>query len=288
MAQGLIASLGYVGVEATDIAGWARLLRDICGAEVSEPDAQGVTRCRIDDYAWRIAIHPGAAEDMIYAGWECPTPEAFKAAVEGVSKAGVEIVSASPEEAKQRGVMALARFEIGSLPMELYVGPTILRHVPVRHGRPLSGFKTGPFGLGHIVVQTPEPEKVVALFRDVFGFKITDYVWDITFMRCNGRHHSIAVEPARPNAKRLAHFMLETLSVNDIGRGWDLVRKTQTPFFKNIGRHINDRMISFYVKTPSDFEVEYGADAIEVNDATWSVSRYDVPSDWGHKRQEQM
>ena len=50
-----------------------------------------------------------------------------------------------------------------------------------------------------------------------------------------------------------------------------------------LGRHTNDRMTSFYVRTPSGFEIEYGTGGLLVDDATWVVRPYDAGSVWGHK-----
>jgi hypothetical protein len=39
----------------------------------------------------------------------------------------------------------------------------------------------------------------------------------------------------------------------------------------NLGKHTNDHMVSFYLRTPSGFNVEYGWGAREMDDATWQV-----------------
>src|SRR5205807_222696 len=49
-----------------------------------------------------------------------------------------------------------------------------------------------------------------------------------------------------------------------------------------LGRHPNDRMVSFYVRSPSGFEIEYGWGALEVGE-DWTVTQYDAVSVWGHK-----
>jgi hypothetical protein len=55
------------------------------------------------------------------------------------------------------------------------------------------------------------------------------------------------------------------------------------PLAMGLGRHPNDLMTSFYVRTPSGFEIEYGTGGRVVNDETWVVGEYDVQSLWGHK-----
>jgi hypothetical protein len=51
-----------------------------------------------------------------------------------------------------------------------------------------------------------------------------------------------------------------------------------------IGRHPNDRMLSFYAMTPSGTNVEFGTDGLEIrDDSRWEVKTYDAISAWGHK-----
>jgi hypothetical protein len=45
----------------------------------------------------------------------------------------------------------------------------------------------------------------------------------------------------------------------------------------------NDHMVSFYLRTPSGFNVEYGWGAREVDDATWQVQVHTAGSIWGHQ-----
>ena len=50
-----------------------------------------------------------------------------------------------------------------------------------------------------------------------------------------------------------------------------------------IGRHPNDRMLSFYVLTPAGFDIEYGWGGREI-EGDWQVEEYDRISLWGHER----
>jgi len=42
-------------------------------------------------------------------------------------------------------------------------------------------------------------------------------------------------------------------------------------------------MVSFYLRTPSGFNVEYGWGAREVDDSTWQVQVHTAGSIWGHQ-----
>jgi hypothetical protein len=43
-------------------------------------------------------------------------------------------------------------------------------------------------------------------------------------------------------------------------------------------------MTSFYMRTPSGFDVEYGWGGREVDDAVWQVETLHSTSIWGHQR----
>ncbi len=53
---------------------------------------------------------------------------------------------------------------------------------------------------------------------------------------------------------------------------------------RGVGRHPNDRELSFYVMTPSGFELEIGWDALTVEESSWEAGRsYPNMSTWGHE-----
>ena len=64
---------------------------------------------------------------------------------------------------------------------------------------------------------------------------------------------------------------------------YDMCQDLEVPIVRGLGRHTNDHMTSFYMKTPSGFDVEYGWGAREVDDATWQVQRHEKGSIWGHR-----
>lgn len=56
------------------------------------------------------------------------------------------------------------------------------------------------------------------------------------------------------------------------------------PLYMALGKHPNDKMISFYANTPSHFAVEFGCGGVEIHDDDhWPVRTYDALSEWGHK-----
>jgi len=150
---------------------------------------------------------------------------------------------------------------------------------------PTGGFRTGPLGVGHMVLTVPRIDDVLPFYRDVLGMKMSDYAkapFHAVFMHVNARHHSLALLEA--DAVGLHHLMIEVVSIDDLGRAYDaaiergVVRVT-------LGRHTNDHMMSFYASSPSGFMVEVGWGGRSIDDATWKVEEMvHGPSIWGHER----
>jgi hypothetical protein len=68
-----------------------------------------------------------------------------------------------------------------------------------------------------------------------------------------------------------------------VGQGYDIALGEKERIVATLGRHPNDLVTSFYMRTPSDILVEYGWGGVEVDDATWQPSEMTtVASYWGH------
>ena len=77
--------------------------------------------------------------------------------------------------------------------------------------------------------------------------------------------------------------MLEVEQFTDVGRALDIVNDKKLTLAMSLGRHTNDMMTSFYVRTPSGFEIGYGTGGLLVDEENWEVETYDAMSFWGHR-----
>jgi 2,3-dihydroxybiphenyl 1,2-dioxygenase len=161
------------------------------------------------------------------------------------------------------------------------------RGAPFTPGRPMSGFVTGEQGLGHVVLIVPDLAAGEAFFGDVLGFRLSDSVESgvsLRFFHCAGhasRHHTVALASV-PGMVGLHHLMLEVTSLDDVGTALDIVNERAMRLAMTLGRHTNDLMTSFYVRTPSGFEIEYGTGGLLVDDDSWEVGLHTAQSIWGH------
>jgi len=160
---------------------------------------------------------------------------------------------------------------------------------PFKPGRSISGFRTGPLGLGHVVLNVDTKDtidRLMAFYRGTLGFRLTDYYdhpFVARFLHLNPRHHSLAFIQTGKNA--VHHIMMELFSFDDVGQGYDLALGEKGRVSVTLGRHTSDFITSFYSFTPSGFMVEYGWGARSIDVDTWQASeRKEGPSMWGHDR----
>ncbi len=151
-----------------------------------------------------------------------------------------------------------------------------------------AGFVAGELGLGHVVIAARNQEETRAFYCDLLGFRVSDrivadihgYHADMLFLHTNRRHHSVAF--GERQEKNVHHFMLEVRSMDDVGLAMDRALRAGARIVHTLGRHPNDRMFSFYARTPSGFHFEVGWGGREVDDATWEPAIHDRVSEWGH------
>ena len=278
-----VTQLGYVGIGAKDIEQWEHYATESLGLQSNGRESDGSLLLRMDEYEYRIAVHPDNRDDISYVGWQVTNEQGLVDMEVQLRNAGVEVSLGTPEEARARRVEGLIKFEDpNEIPTEVYFGPPISFDSPFNSPRPVSGFVTGDQGLGHVVLHVDDLEKSIRFYRDVLGMRISDFIRNLAFFHCNPRHHSLAIIDAK-SPKRLNHFMLQVNSINEVGATYDLVQDQGIEITRGLGRHTNDHMTSFYMKTPSGFNVEYGWGARTVDDATWQVQRHEKGSIWGHR-----
>ncbi len=287
-----VSSLGYLGFEVSRLDAWERFAADALGLEVVDAAGGGLA-LRLDDYRQRIVLHEGAADDLAYVGWEVAAGETLGTLRGRLETSGVALREATSDEVAARRVEGLVRLaDPNGVPVELFHGPEIAPE-PFRAALVPSGFNTGEEGLGHVFVAARDVAASQHFYCDLLGLRLSDYIeteiggrpFRATFLHANPRHHSISF--ANGNfSKRVDHFMLEVGDIDDVGAAYDRCRDLGVPITRTLGRHPNDRMLSFYGLTPSGFAFELGCGGRKVDDATWTVGTYDRISDWGHRREK--
>jgi 3,4-dihydroxy-9,10-secoandrosta-1,3,5(10)-triene-9,17-dione 4,5-dioxygenase len=291
--MGEVTAFGYLGVTAPDLNEWQSFATDVLGLAIGPGTTSERLHLRMDERAWRISVEPGPG-GIAFCGWEVPNATALGELAHVLDGAAVPY-EYDEALAKERGVNGLLRcvdpggnqleFFYGAyIPQEAFVSPTGACFVTSNSG-------PGDMGFGHAVITFPDPEAARRFYCDTLDFKLSDTITfsagttqlKMLFTHVNPRHHSFAFMgiPGAPSS--LNHFMLEVDSIDTVGRALDAVADRGIELQMTLGKHTNDHMVSFYVKTPSGFAVEYGTAGRRIDDNVWVTSNYDAASYWGHR-----
>jgi len=287
-----IKSLGYIKIQTAEIDRWRSFAFDVLGfAEGSGPE-QDALYLRMDERPARIVVVPGDSDQVVHVGWEVRDGAALQRVRKKLEGGGVAVKPLSVEEADARRVEDVIAFTdpTGST-TEVFFGPA-LDHSPVV--TPFGArFVTGTQGLGHVVLPAMDPAGAFAFYTDVLGFLPRGAMrlpappefgpLRIRFFGVNERHHSMALCPApRGGAPGVVHIMVEVDSLDVVGRALDRVAKAGFSLSSTLGRHTNDKMISFYVRAPGGWDIEFGTDGMKVDEAHYTAEEITSDSYWGH------
>jgi 3,4-dihydroxy-9,10-secoandrosta-1,3,5(10)-triene-9,17-dione 4,5-dioxygenase len=289
----LISSLGYLRVESADPGAWREFGTKILGmTEGRGPDPAAVY-LRMDDFPARLVIVPGEQDRLVASGWEVADEQTLTEVAHILAAADVPVKAADAAELADRRVGALLHVEDPSgNSLEIFSG-AIMDNRPAVSPYGIR-FVTGDQGMGHVVLPVASDEETLSFYTGLLGFRLRDsmrmpgeffgrpggQVW-MRFLGCCPRHHSLALAPMNP-AAGIVHLMVEVATIDDVGRALDRCTRRKAPVSSTLGRHANDLMVSFYVQTPSGFDIEYGTDGRLVDDSTWVSRESTAVSLWGH------
>jgi 2,3-dihydroxybiphenyl 1,2-dioxygenase len=278
-------ALGYVGISTKDLDDWRHYGAMHLGMQLVDRSRSSVA-FRMDDRKQRLVVDADGGKGVTLFGWEAMDAAALDAIAARLEQANVKVARGSRALAEERRVKDLIVFNdpLGTR-TEVFHGAEVASD-PFKPGRNISGFRTGPLGLGHVVSTVDRIDEVVDFYRNVLGFGLSDYYdhpFPARFFHVNPRHHSLAFVQTGKVATH--HMMVELYSLDDVGQGLDLALAEEGRLAVTLGRHAGDYMTSFYTHTPSEFIVEYGWGGRLIDPETWQATeRKEGPSIWGHER----
>ena len=280
----MVEGLGYIGIRSRNLEDWATYATRFLGMQLVDK-----TNCmlslRMDDRKQRVIVNADTDGGAAFFGWEVADAAALDSLAARLERAGVAVARGSRSLAGERRVRDLIVFNdpIGNR-LEAFYGAEVSAE-PFRPSRNISGFRTGPLGMGHAVVTVERVDDVLPFYRDVLGFGLSDYIlrpFRAYFCHVNPRHHSLAFIETGKNG--IHHMMVELFSLDDVGQAYDIALTDPESIGSTFGRHTNDLVTSFYSWSPSGFMVEYGWGGRLVEPGNWTPEEAVGPSLWGHER----
>lgn len=290
-----IRSLGYLRIESTDIGAWREYALKVLGMVEGKGTVEGALYLRMDDFPARLVIVPGEHDRLSEAGWECANAAGLQQIRNALDVEGVPYKEATTAQLADRRVDEMITFaDPSGNRLEVFHGAALEhRRVVSPYGHT---FVTAEQGLGHVVLSTRDDAEALHFYRDVLGFRLRDSMrlppqlvgrpadgppaW-LRFFGCNPRHHSLAFLPM-PTPSGIVHLMMEVGASDDVGLCLDRALRRKVPMSATLGRHVNDKMLSFYMKTPGGFDIEFGCEGMQVEDEGWIARESTAVSLWGH------
>ncbi|BBX90362.1 biphenyl-2,3-diol 1,2-dioxygenase [Mycolicibacterium boenickei] len=291
--MGLIKSLGYVTVAASDIERWRQFAFDVLGFAKGRGPDESALYLRMDERAARIIVVPGDVDKIMTVGWEVRDHADLEQVKAALDAAEVPFKQLSLDEADARRVEEVIAFDDpAGTALEVFHG-AVLDHSPVvtPHG---AKFVTGEQGLGHVVLPALDVNGLFQFYTEVLGFKSRGAFRvpvppefgpvRVRFMGVNQRHHSLAICPAQNlRDPGLIHLMVEVDTLDAVGQALDRVNAEGFQLSSTLGRHTNDKMVSFYVRAPGDWDIEFGTEGMRVDETYYTAEEITADSYWGHQ-----
>ena len=287
-----IRGLAYVIAESTDVARWKRFAEGVLGM-MTAPAADGGLYVRMDERQFRFAVQAGSRDGYVASGWEVAGQPAFDAALAVLRAAQVEYALGDAALCKLRCAQQVAIFKDPSGNRHELVWGFQSDFVHFASPAGVSSFVTDNIGMGHTVLPAPEFEKTCAFFKDVMGFGMADLfnfkpagdqgpTLPIHFFHCNnGRHHSLALA-GFPVESGCVHVMVEVENMPEVGRAMDRMFANKVQQTATLGQHTNDKVTSFYMRSPSNFDIEFGYGGVVVDWQQHIAHEFTRVSLWGH------
>jgi 2,3-dihydroxybiphenyl 1,2-dioxygenase len=288
-----LKSLGYITISTKEIDRWRHFAFGVLGfAEGKGPDPSALY-LRMDERAARIVVVPGDTDRVLTIGWEVRDHAALQRVKATLDSAGVAFKQLSVDEAEDRRAEEAITFEDpAGHTLEVFHGP-VLDHSPVI--TPFGArFVTGDQGLGHVVVPATDPGGLFDFYTEVLGFRSRGAFRvplpkefgpvRVRFLGINERHHSLAIVPAmHQRDPRVVHIMVEVDTLDAVGQALDRINAAGVQLSSTLGRHTNDKMVSFYVRAPGDWDIEFGTDGMRVDETYYTAEEITADSYWGHQ-----
>jgi 2,3-dihydroxybiphenyl 1,2-dioxygenase len=286
-----ITALGYLGFESPDPKTWEKFGPEIFGLGLADSGADGTVYLRMDDRHHRIALHPGEENRLAYIGWELRDKKSYTEARAELDAREFPYELGTPEECRERAVQKIIRLrDPHGFVHELFYAATFTAgsFLP---GKPHHGFVAGGEGVGHVVMVVPDWNDDMETFvNDILGLGLfAGYLapapdggqFGPQFFRCNGRSHCLGYVTI-PGMKGVQHIAIEGTSLDDVGKAYDLVQERELQITMTLGRHMMDTLVSFYMRSPTGFDIEFGAGGV-VLDGSYVQENPSTPEAWGHK-----
>ena len=153
-----LKALSYLGIRSDKLNDWSSFAGGLLGMQ------------KIDKGGRSMAFRMDSQEQRLLVSDEVGVTLAAK-----LDAAGTPVHIGTRELDDRRLIQDLIWFldPMGNRNELVYM--PMLANDPFVPGRPIDGFKTGPWGMGYAALHVQNIEIMMPFYRDVLGFKVSDY-----------------------------------------------------------------------------------------------------------------
>lgn len=122
-----------------------------------------------------------------------------------------------------------------------------------------------PLFLSHVVINSPQPDKLVSFYVSALGFQISDKYEKglLTFLRCaQPQHHCVGISPASYSG--LNHFAMDCGSIDGVMTGVGRMKGAGIEPVWGPGRHRPGGNIFCYFEDPNGFVAEFTSNLLSI------------------------
>ncbi|MEG3089080.1 VOC family protein [Sphingomonas sp. PB4P5] len=273
-----VTDIRYIGYAMPDLEAEARFYSDVWGLQpVPSQDGMVYFKAQGDDEHHVVRLRQDETMRIDVIGLATDSRSSVDALHDNVVAAGCRVIFAPRDLATAGGGYGFRFFSPDGLPFE------VSSDVASGDRRDMARWDAVPQKISHIVLHSPDHKAMVQFFIDVLGFKLSDWLGDfMAFLRCNEAHHRIAFLPGPPC---LNHVAYDVLTVDDMMRGINRLRKQGTNILWGPGRHTAGNNTFSYFTTPGGFAVEYTSELEDVDfdthEAQVHIPGPQVMDQWG-------
>ncbi len=159
VGQAVPQALGYVGVRAKDLGDWSSYGSGLLGLQRIDR-SRSTLAFRMDDRKQRIIVDADGGEGIGFFGWEVADSATLDALAAHLERNEIKVARGARALADERCVrdLIVVNDPVGNR-LEIFHGAETTAE-PFKPGRSISGFRTGPLGLGHVVLNVDTRETI--------------------------------------------------------------------------------------------------------------------------------
>ena len=260
-----IAHIRHVGLFTTNLEEHARFYSDIWGLQRVAEASDAVYLRGSSPEQFILSLHRGKARGLHHIAYAMHSDDAMRRALSSLKQAGVPIVEEAHSSDEPGAGYRLRFVDPDGRCIELSAGVAA-------HSNGQQPKVVAPSSICHIVVNTPDMERITAFYTSVLGFRISDWSGQqMAFLRSNTKHHNIAFNVG-PHAS-VNHVAYLVSGVDELMRGVSNLRRYGLEPVWGPGRHGPGNNIFCYFKDPFGYVAEYTCDIDYINDESRHQAR---------------